>query len=369
MPFVTFILIGLVLIGALVATFKITYWVIANAPRLGLIDIPNVRSSHSVPTPRGGGAVFTLTFYLGLLLLFGFGLVNRDMLMPLFIGGPLVAIVGFLDDRKSLPAGLRLGVHLMAAVSTFAILTHMFELHVEISFLPTENPFLLGAFCILYIMWMVNLYNFMDGIDGMAGTQGVAAAILSAGLSFWQGSLPLATVYLLLAASVGGFLFHNWAPARIFMGDCGAYFLGFAFAALALVGKLQWGQSIHAPMILLGVFISDATVTLLTRAAQGKAVYQAHRDHAFQHAVQKGLSHQRVNLLWNAVTVFWLGPMAAASVLYPLQATLILFLAYGPLILMVAYLKAGIESQPRPIVEQGRLRDPVKTDFPEIDPF
>lgn len=336
-------LTSLVIIAVLAGSYACTIWVIRNAQNLGLIDIPNDRSSHTMPTPRGGGIVFTATFYLGLLILFGIGAVDENWMLGLFIGGPLVAIIGFLDDRKSLPASARLMIHFIAAVATYAIITQMFHYHMEISFLPTQNQTLLGIFCVLYIMWMVNLYNFMDGIDGMAGTQGVVAALLSAGLSFWQGSPALGAIYLLLAASVGGFLFHNWSPAKIFMGDCGAYFLGFAFATLALISKVYLGHSIHAHMILLGVFICDATYTLVLRAVQGKRVYQAHRDHAFQHAVQRGLSHRRVNLMWNAVTMFWLGPVAMASVLYPLQATLFLLLGYIPLIVMVAYMKAGIE--------------------------
>jgi Fuc2NAc and GlcNAc transferase len=337
------ILTGIVIAGVLAASFGFTIWVIRNAYNLGLIDIPNQRSSHTQPTPRGGGVVFTVTFYLGLIVLFVIGVVDENWILGLLIGGPLVAIVGFLDDRKSLPALMRLAVHFVAAIATFAIITRMFAYHIEISFLPTDNQVFLGVFCVLYIMWMVNLYNFMDGIDGMAGTQGVVAALLSAALSFWQGSPQLGAVYLLLAASVGGFLFHNWSPAKIFMGDCGAYFLGFAFATLALISKVYLGHSIHAHMILLGVFICDATYTLVLRAIQGKRIYQAHRDHAFQHAVQRGLSHRRVNLMWNAVTAFWLGPVAMASVLYPLQATMFLLLGYSPLIVMVAYMKAGIE--------------------------
>jgi Fuc2NAc and GlcNAc transferase len=334
---------GVVIALVLAASYGFTIWIIKNARLLGLIDIPNQRSSHTQPTPRGGGVVFTATFYLGLLALFSFGIVDENWMLGLFIGGPLVAIIGFLDDKKSLPALMRLVVHFVAAIATYAIISRMFAYHMEISFLPTENQAILGVFCVLYVMWMINLYNFMDGIDGMAGTQGVVAAVLSAALSFWQGSAQLGAVYLLLAASVGGFLFHNWSPAKIFMGDCGAYFLGFAFATLALISKVYLGHSIHAHMILLGVFICDATYTLVLRAAQGKRIYQAHRDHAFQHAVQRGLSHRRVNLMWNAVTAFWLGPVAMASVLYPLQAIMFLLLGYAPLIVMVAYMKAGIE--------------------------
>lgn len=337
------VITGIVVALVLGATYICTIWVIRNARNLGLIDIPNQRSSHSQPTPRGGGVVFTGTFYIGLLILFAIGVVDENWMLGLLIGGPLVAIIGFLDDRKSLPAMMRLMVHFIAAIATYAIISRMFVYHMDISFLPTENQTVLAIFCVLYIMWMVNLYNFMDGIDGLAGTQGVIAALLSAALSFWQGSPSLGAIYLLLAASVGGFLFHNWSPAKIFMGDCGAYFLGFAFATLALISKVYLGHSIHAHMILLGVFICDATYTLVLRAVQGKRVYQAHRDHAFQHAVQRGLSHRRVNIMWNAVTAFWLGPVAMASVLYPIQATLFLLLGYAPLIMMVAYMKAGIE--------------------------
>lgn len=168
-----------------------TYFLIHNARHFGLIDVPNERSSHSTPKPRGGGIAFVAAFFLGVTVLYQMGILDRHWVLPLLVGGPLVAIVGLMDDRRSVPAMIRLLIHFMAASVTYIVVTLGFSIPVEISFLPTNSPFLTMLFCIFFIAWMINLYNFMDGIDGLAATQGVVVAASSAILCFWQASMPL----------------------------------------------------------------------------------------------------------------------------------------------------------------------------------
>lgn len=325
-------------------SMALTYLLMKAGARFNLLDFPNARSSHLHPRPRGGGAAFTLAFFIGVCFLWELEALKTKWIIPLAVGGLPVAFIGFLDDMKSRSAFLRLAVHFSAAILAYGYLTDWFNTVVDISFLPgTGGDFWEIGFAIFYVAWMVNLYNFMDGIDGLAATQAVVVAALSAGLCAWQGNWSLFSLYAALGATVFGFLWFNWAPAKIFMGDCGAYFLGFAFACLALMSKIYSNQSLIAHMILLGVFISDATYTLSLRMLQKKKLYQAHKDHGFQHFVSKGRTHAQVAVIWNGITVFWLGPMAVLSVIYTDWSFAILILSYLPLLAFMIYLQAGIE--------------------------
>lgn len=332
--------------GVFMLSVSLTFSLALFGHQFNLVDQPNSRSSHTIPKPRGGGLAFVTAFFVGLFFWWRLGFIGVRWVWPFLLGGFPVALIGFVDDMRSLSARIRLFFHFMAAFCSYAYLTQGFTTEVDISFLPGHGAgFWEIGFAVLYSAWMINLYNFMDGIDGLAATQAVVVSLLSAGLCFWQSNWSLFSLYLLLATTVSGFLLFNWAPAKIFMGDCGAYFLGFTFACLALMSKIYSGQSLMAHMILLGVFISDATYTLLLRALQRKRLYQAHKDHGFQHFVSKGRSHAQVALIFNGITVFWLGPMAILSVLYVDWASTILILSYIPLLILMIWLQAGKEWQ------------------------
>lgn len=330
------------LASSFVIALGLTRLLISKADRFGLIDIPNARSAHSVPRPRGGGMSFVVTFLAGLSLLTLAKVIPLHVALPLLSAGPLVALVGLLDDRKGVSARARLVVHLVAAVVTLFWLTEGFHNNMNISFLGTMPMWLQLCYSTLFIMWMINLYNFMDGVDGMAGTQAIVVSLCSSVLCLWQNNIELAMLYGLLTCGVAGFLYFNWYPARIFMGDGGAYFLGYLFAALALINKMFFGESLMALLILMGTFIADATYTLFRRLLRGEKVYLAHNKHAFQRAVQRGWSHRRVVTIYNLITVFWLAPWAVLAVLNPTLSVAFLFIAYSPLLAGVLYLRAGI---------------------------
>lgn len=317
---------------------------ISKAGRLGFIDVPNERSHHSihtVPCPRGGGLSFVITFVFGALILLAADILPVHLVKPLLTGGLMVSAIGFLDDRKGLSASYRLMIHFVAAFLTCYWLTEGFQNDMHFSFMTALPAWLQISYSVLFIMWMVNLYNFMDGVDGMAGTQAVVVALCSAGLCLWQHNFELALLYGLIFCGVSGFLYFNWSPARIFMGDGGAYFLGFLFACMGLMNKMFYGQSLIALMILMGTFIADATYTLLRRIARGEKLYVGHNKHAFQRAVQRGWSHSRVVMIYNLITLFWLAPWAVMAVLYPDLSIAFLMISYSPLLVGMLYLRAG----------------------------
>jgi Fuc2NAc and GlcNAc transferase len=271
--------------------------------------------------------------------------LRANWVLPLLVGGSIITLVGFLDDLIGLSAAVRLLAQLVTAAVSMVILSDFGRTDVAVSFLPQAPAWLVYVFCFLFMMWMINLYNFMDGVDGMAATQAVVVASLSAGLCYWQGNQPLFYLYALVAATAIGFLIFNWSPAKIFMGDSGAYFLGFAFACLALMSKIYSRESFFSHLILLGVFITDATYTLMIRAWRRERLHAGHRTHGFQHIVRRGWSHAQVTLLFNFITVAWLGPLSVLAVLYTDYASRIFLLAYAPLLALMVFLRAGVERE------------------------
>ncbi len=225
----------------------------------------------------------------------------------------MIAGVGYLDDRAALSAWLRLGVHLIAAILAVASLG-----------VGAGIPFHLSAFqgvmagsvlAVLAICWMTNLFNFMDGSDGIAASEAVFIASAAAWLICRkEGDAGLVLAMLTLAGATTGFLAWNWPPARIFMGDVGSGFLGFSLAALALAASARGLLRIEVWLILGGIFLLDATITLVRRAIGGEKWYEAHRTHAYQRLACRWNAHRPVTAMVIAIYVFWLLPWAWAAV-------------------------------------------------------
>lgn len=255
----------------------------AYALRSSLLDVPNERSLHRTPTPRGGGIAIVLVTLAGVAGFAAAGMVPPAMVWILGAGGVLVAVIGWLDDRHDVSAPVRALVHVAAAAWAagwiWGELTPMS---------------ILGA---VGIVWAINLYNFMDGIDGLAAAEAVTVGLAAGALLLSAGEPPLAAVALLVAAAAAGFLPWNWAPARIFMGDVGSGFLGYTFATLALLSHRAGAVPLALWLVLLGVFFFDTALTLVRRMARGERWYQAHRSHAYQRLVQAGSTHAHVTAL------------------------------------------------------------------------
>lgn len=257
-----------------------------------ILDIPNDRSSHAVPTPRGGGVVFVAVWAATLAVLAGMGIIEAEPVWLLLPPALLAAAVGFADDLFKLKAKTRFTFHLAAALLFLWNIggyngAWIGPWHIHAGFAG-------NIFAALWIVWSINLFNFMDGIDGIASVE--AITVLGTGAAFLAGAGGggYAAAALWAAASVGGFFFWNRPKAKIFMGDAGSYFLGFLIAAFALVGERRFNVPLLLWVIIYGAFWFDATLTLGRRAAAGERWYDAHRSHAYQRLVQSGWSHGQV---------------------------------------------------------------------------
>jgi Fuc2NAc and GlcNAc transferase len=328
------------LFAAVAGTSLFMTWVLRRyALASSLMDIPNERSSHSVPTPRGGGVAIVLSFLLALPFLAFFGALEWFSVWGLLVSGALVAVVGFLDDHGHIAARWRLLAHFTAAIWALALLGGLPPIQLgSFEFDLSWVGHILAAF---YLVWMLNLYNFMDGIDGIASVEAICAC-LGACLIYWlTGNEGLMVAPMLLAMAVIGFLYWNFPPARIFMGDAGSGFLGLVLAILSLQAAWIDPALLWVWLILLGVFIVDATFTLGRRLLRGDKVYEAHRSHAYQFASRFYQRHLPVTLAVLVINVFWLLPIAVCVVWWKLNGLLGLIVAYVPLIVLAARFRAG----------------------------
>lgn len=323
-----------------VVSWALTGFLHRYALAKNLIDIPNERSSHSVPTPRGGGVAVVVSFLAVLPILNTLGLLSTPVFLALWGAGFAVAVTGFLDDHGHIAARWRLLVHFGAAVWGLYWLGGFPPLA---AFGYSLDLGWLGYLCAaVYIVWLLNLYNFMDGIDGLAGIEAITVCC-SGALMVWLVA-PDSTAWMLtafLATAVLGFLFWNLPPARIFMGDAGSGFLGIMLALLSVQAAWITPRLFWVWLILLGVFIVDATVTLCRRVLRGEKFYEAHRSHAYQYASRILGAHRPVTLAVGAINVFWLMPVAGLVALDKLDGIVGLMVAYFPLLLLAYRYKAG----------------------------
>ncbi len=266
-----------------------------------ILDIPNERSSHTRPTPRGGGLVIVILSTAGLILAWLLHpTISPAALTAYLVGTWLIAGVSWLDDLRSLPNRVRFAAHGLGAI--LAILAFGYWRVVSI---PLVGPLDLGVLGLLitfiWIAGLTNAYNFMDGIDGIAGGQAVVAGLGWAVLGWLSGQLLVGILGLLLAASSLGFLGHNWPPARIFMGDVGSAFLGYTFAVLPVAAAQHNSQLALAGVLLVWPFVFDTAFTFLHRLRKHENVFAAHRSHLYQRLVIADYSHRFVSSLYIAL--------------------------------------------------------------------
>jgi len=330
-----------IFILAAALTFLLTGVLLRYALRRNLLDIPNDRSSHTVPTPRGGGVAIVASF-LGCLALLGSGREFVIFHIVVIMAGSLVALIGFWDDHGHIPARWRVLAHFVVAgfvMKWFGGLPILPILGVPIDFGWVGH--LLAT---VYIVWLLNLYNFMDGIDGIASIE--AITVCCGGALVYLLAVPRGSEWLmpiLLLAAVSGFLLWNFPHAKIFMGDAGSGFLGlmmgvFSIHAAAAASELFWCW-----VILLGVFVVDATVTLLRRILRGEKFYEAHRSHAYQYATREYGAHWRVSLAVGMINLFWLLPFALSVAVGWVDGVVGVLLSYIPLIGLAFRYKAGAD--------------------------
>lgn len=262
--------------------------------RLYLLDHPNERSLHTLPTPRTGGvAILAGIVFAVPALLFVTG--GAGPIVELMVGAGLIAALSFLDDRHGLPVVVRFLGHVIGAglVVLGAGLT-LPPLFLGVSVLW---PAWLGlGLSVLFLVWMVNLYNFMDGMDGFAGGMALIGFGTLAVFGLLGGNLLFTALSFTIAAAAGGFLIYNFPPARIFMGDTGSAGLGLLAGGLSLWGARDGIFPFWAALLVFSPFIVDASFTLLRRLFRGERIWQAHKSHYYQRLVQSGLGHQKTVL-------------------------------------------------------------------------
>ena len=288
---------ALLLLVLFLLSFVLTWLVKSFALRNKVLDIPNERSSHENPTPRGGGLAIVISWFAGISLLFSFNLLETKLFYAL-ISGVLLAIVSLIDDLKGLSPVIRLSVQTVTAFMSLYFLGGLDA--VQIAGFKVNSFFLLYPVAIIGIVWFINLFNFLDGIDGYASLETITVAAV---LMIFTGNI----VNLILIAAVAGFLFWNWPKAKIFMGDIGSTQLGFILVTLGIYFHNESGFSIIQWLMITSLFWFDATLTLFRRWRNKEKLSIAHKKHVYQRAVQAGLSHKQTILLSLSLNMFITG--------------------------------------------------------------
>ena len=301
----------LLVAAAFVISLAMTWRFCDPRSRFHILDQPNVRSLHTQPTPRSGGLAILLAVYVcGIGAIYWFGQPWEASYGWLGGSSLVVAGVSYIDDRFTLTSGIRFIVHIVAAA--LLVFGGFIISRLELPGLELSLPYWIGViFALLFVVWMLNLYNFMDGMDGFAGGMAVFGFGTFAVMGWMAGHITFSTISMIIAAASAGFLVFNFPPARIFMGDVGSSTLGLLAAALSLWGARDGIFPFWIALLVFSPFIVDATVTLFRRLLRGDKIWQAHKTHFYQRLVQAGWGHRKTVLfeyaimLGCAVTSLW----------------------------------------------------------------
>lgn len=320
-------------------SLTLTWAVRTVARRRNVFDTPNERSAHSRPTPRLGGIGIVVAF-IGASI---YHLVARTegwRSWVFIFAAALIAVVGLVDDLRSLSARVRFGLQTIAAALVVGAAWPYLSSRWSIVLGLSAPQVVLAAVSVLWIVWLTNLYNFMDGIDGLAGGQAVVASIgIAAAAAQTGGGLTVSTTTALAAAALG-FLFFNFPPASIFMGDVGSTTIGFFLASVPFFPEAG-AVPVDVVGLALALFILDATVTLVRRLVRGEHFFRPHRTHFYQRPLALGLRHRTITL-WSYAGMALMSAFAAASVNYGLSArwwliggAIAIFCAYASVVVML----------------------------------
>ncbi|OFX22979.1 MAG: hypothetical protein A2041_00400 [Bacteroidetes bacterium GWA2_31_9b] len=274
-----------------------TYFVRRLALKNKVVDIPNERSSHTRPTPRGGGLAIIVAFYVGLFFIFYLKLIDKNLFFALLSGFPLI-IVSIIDDLKDVSPKIRIFIQF---ISSFLVIYFIGGIQIiDLGFYAFTNKYILLPISLIGILWFINLYNFLDGIDGYASIEAIFIALA---IFLFTDNIES----LLLIFSVIGFLFWNWPKAKIFMGDVGSTMLGFILIVLGIYYNNTLQFSFIHWLIISSLFWFDATITLFRRILNKETLSIAHKKHAYQRIVLSGFSHQKTLIYSILINIIILG--------------------------------------------------------------
>jgi UDP-N-acetylmuramyl pentapeptide phosphotransferase/UDP-N-acetylglucosamine-1-phosphate transferase len=276
-----------------ILSYILTWLAIQLAIRKSVLDIPNNRSSHTVPTPRGGGIAISITWFFALIILYSQNKINGSLFYGLLCGIPIAA-AGLVDDLFSISPKIRILIQSISAIGALYFLKGIDSIGIGYNII--HAPVIFNIIAFVGIIWFTNLFNFLDGIDGY-----LSAEIVYIGLAFFLffGSTPP----LVLSFAALGFLIWNWQPAKIFMGDVGSTLLGFTISVFAVYYQNEGKSSVFIWLMLTSVFWFDATLTLYRRWRNKEHLSLGHRKHAYQRIVQSGFSHRKTVLYSIAINI------------------------------------------------------------------
>ncbi|MCC5940061.1 MAG: glycosyltransferase family 4 protein [Balneolaceae bacterium] len=287
----------------LITNYFFTRWFIRYAKVKRITDYPTERSSHEVPTPRGGGVGFVMFTILGTLIYSVItGIGNHADLLVLTVAALFVAILGWFDDKNDLSKRVRFSVQLFSAVIVLLAIQNFSSVY-----LPNGTVIHLGLIGLLPgLIWITgntNIYNFMDGVDGIASVQALSASAGWIVFAFFWDQPSLLAFNVFLFCGVASFLLFNWSPAKIFMGDAGSLFLGFVFGAMpflaaATVDSLSIGMAVWIGGLLLWPFLFDGAFTIFRRLYSRENIFQAHRSHLYQKMNIGGWKHHSISFIY-----------------------------------------------------------------------
>jgi len=364
---------GLLLLAAALLALGGTQVVKYLSNSMKLVHPVNDRSLHSSSTPHGGGLGVVISgSVVGMWLLTSFSpvsLINESeiKIAAILVLGLVIAFLGLIDDIWLLSIRLRLTIQAVVLIGLLILLGSLPDfIFVHAPFFLDNNGLYISGWLLSILvfvagLWWINLFNFMDGIDGIAGTQTILMLTTGACLAAWSDANAINSaswlMMLCISAATIGFMILNWSPARIFLGDVGSYWLGFMILSLALLTIQEQWLSYSTWLILGVVFIADSTVTLLIRIVRGDRWYEAHRNHAYQHLslrltetgkkrgidkrVARTRAHRRINLGVIAISLVWLAPLASLTLYLPNWEWVWVLVAYLPLIIGAIIFGAG----------------------------
>ena len=306
------------------------------------IDKPNYRSTHLNPVPTAGGISMLVTYLLYVITLHNVLDINNTTLIFLFISLLPIVIVCIIDDLKEINIFVRLLAQFFSAI----LIIYYFQISVDGNFINylNQESFLIIIISIILSMWLMNLYNFMDGIDGYAISECIFVSFSSALIIYLNSEDNILYLYLVgFGLSSIGILIRNWYPAKIFMGDTGSVSIGFFFAFFIFYSASESMISIYTWLILLSIFISDSTYTLFVRIVTKKNITEPHLTHAFHILAANKNSQLFVTKKMIILNISWVLPMAVLSNYYMSHNVLITILAYLPMVIYLIKIGAGLE--------------------------
>lgn len=319
------------------STWWLTILVRRYALKNNMLDVPVARSSHSVDTPRGGGLAIVINIIIACGILIYLDAISLQSASYLLLPALIAAAVSFVEDHRTLPKRVRISLHLLSAIA-LVFLTPSVQFNIG-PWTVNLTGFL-APVAVVLLVWHLNLYNFMDGIDGIAAGQALIVFAGMACIQLFSGHV-IEPLLILSSGVILGFLVWNWAPAKIFMGDIGSCFLGVFLPACFFYMANEYQISLWSGLILLSIFIVDASWTLAVRFLSKQAWNQPHRSHSYQILSRRWNSHSRVVYAMIVLAIMWLIPLAILANVNPAWGSMLFLLAALPMLTVCRTLKAG----------------------------